>query len=282
MSKSWSILLMLLLVSGACEDPIEIDIPDGPERLVVEGWIYDQPGPYQIKLSVTNNFNDLSPNPKVTNAHVTVQNILGQVYEFTEQEPGIYRSSADWRGETGMSYTCNITLEDGTEVISGTEPLAQVPAIDSLFFKEVLPANIIDGIIQEEYFMGSIIQDPPGENNYYRWRIQRNGAPLLDVQSIVIFSDRFVDGNVFQLEVPQLLFARGDTVIVTQEAISEQAFDYYDLLIAQATTLGQSSGTAPAILRGNLLNINDPSAIILGYFGAVSVTSDTLIISPDN
>lgn len=276
------ISLFLLALASSCEDPIDIDIPDGPERLVVEGWITDQPGPYEIKLSITNNFNDTAPNPKVQNASVIVVDNRGGVFDFTEQSPGSYLSSPDWEGKTGFTYTSMITLSDGTKVVSSPEPLSTVPELDSLFYKEVFPATIIDGIIQEEFFLGSTIQDPPNVDNFYRWRLTQNANPLIDIESIIIFSDRFVDGNDFQLEVPQLLFGRLDTIVVQQESISEKAFDYYDLLIAQATTLGQSSGTAPAILRGNMTNESSPEQIVLGYFGAAAIVLDTIIIAPDN
>lgn len=282
MSRLAVISLIAMVLVTSCEDPIDIEIPDGSERLVVEGWITNQPGPYEIKLSLTNNFNDTAPNPNVENASVRVMDNLGGVFEFVELSSGTYVSTPDWKGETGVQYTCMITLSDGTEIVSSSEPLNPVPDIDSLFYKEVFPANIIDGIIQEEFFLGSTIQDPANMDNFYRWRITQNGNPLIEVESIIIFSDRFVNGNDFQLEVPQLLFARLDTIIVHQESISESAFDYYDLLIAQATTLGQSSGTAPAILRGNMVNQSSPSEIVLGYFGAASITSDTIIIAPDN
>ncbi len=282
MGRLTIISLITLVLAMSCEDPIEIDIPDGPERLVVEGWITDQPGPYEIKLSVTNNFNDTAPNPKVENALVRVMDNLGGVFEFVEISSGTYVSSSEWKGQVDVQYTCMIILPDGTEIVSTPEPLNSVPEIDSLFYKEVFPANIVDGIIQEEFFLGSTIQDPANMDNFYRWRITQNGNPLIDVESIIIFSDRFVDGNDFQLEVPQLLFGRLDTIIVRQESISEKAFDYYDLLIAQATTLGQSSGTAPAILRGNMVNRSNPEEIVLGYFGAAAITADTIIIAPDN
>ena len=282
MARLCVILLLLFVLASSCEDPIDIDIPDGQERLVVEGWITDQPGPYEIKLSVTNNFNDTAPNPKVPNATVSVIDSKGSVFLFTEQAAGVYMSSTDWRGEVGLSYTCLIDLENGMKVVSSAEPLNAVPDFDSLFYKEVFPPNIIDGIIQEEFFIGSTIQDPINVENYYRWRITRNRDPLIDVESIVIFSDRFVNGNDFQLEVPQILFSRLDTVIVRQEGISEKAFDYYDLLIAQATTLGQSSGTAPAVLRGNMFSESNPNEIILGYFGAAAIVSEAIIIAPDN
>jgi hypothetical protein len=270
------------MVASSCEDPIDIDIPDGPERLVVEGWITDQPGPYQIRLSFTNNFNDPAPNPKVLNARVRVDDSEGRSHDFTEVSNGVYGSDIDWKGEVGFEYTCTVLLEDGTTIVSTAELLGAPPDLDSLFYKEVFPANIIDGIIQEEFFLGSIIQDPADVDNYYRWRISQNGNRLNDVQSIIIFSDRFVNGNEFQLEVPQILFGRLDTVVVQQEAISEDAFEYFSLLVAQATTLGQSSGTAPAILRGNLNNVDNPDDIILGFFGTAAITSDTIIIVPDN
>lgn len=276
------ISLFLLALASSCEDPIDIDIPDGPERLVVEGWITDQPGPYEIKLSITNNFNDTALNPKIQNASVSVMDSRGGVFDFTEQSPGSYLSSPDWEGEPGFTYTGMITLSDGTKVVSSPEPLSAVPELDSLFYKEVFPATIIDGIIQEEFFLGGTIQDPPNVDNFYRWRLTQNANPLIDIESIIIFSDRFVDGNDFQLEVPQLLFGRLDTIVVQQESISEKAFDYYDLLIAQATTLGQSSGTAPAILRGNMTNESNPEQIVLGYFGAAAIVLDTIIIAPDN
>ena len=55
--------ITLLLVFATCRE--EIQPLEGPERLVVEGWVTDQPGPFKVKISTTENFSASGPTPRV-------------------------------------------------------------------------------------------------------------------------------------------------------------------------------------------------------------------------
>ena len=60
---------------------------------------------------------------------------------------------------------------------------------------------------------------------------------------------------------------------VEQLSLTEESHDFLALLRSQTVDLGETFGVAPAPIIGNLSNIEDPSEIVLGYFGASSVES---------
>lgn len=276
------ILFGIILFGLACEDPIDVPIPPGPQRIVVEGWITNELKRHSISISQTVPFGENQNFSSVQDAEVTILSSQGVPLILHHTTGGIYLPDSAWTGKIGENYACRINLADGSRIESSFETLQEVPEIDTLFFTPIEPPTIINGIIQEEYFLTGVLTDFENENNFFRWRLFRNGQLMGLPEHIILFNDRFVDGNQFQVEPRQLIFEPGDTVEIRQYALTEPAFDYYTLLVNQATTLGQSSGTAPAVLRGNLTYINQEGRIVLGYFGASAVTQKKNVVFSEN
>lgn len=268
-------LLLLSIFILACEDPIDIEIPLGVERIVVEGIVSTEFPAGHIKLSLTNNFNDISPNPAISNAVVSVIDDQNSRVVYNEIEPGSYMSPSGWQPTIGRSYKCLITLADGKRIESLWEKLIAVPNIDSLYAERKLPVIILSGVEQFEYYINAIINDNAEEENFFRWQLIQNDQVMNKPDDLILFSDRFVNGEVFNYRLSRILFKPGDVVTIRQSSLSSNAYSYYNLLFQQATKLGQASGTAPALLKGNLSNPNDGNELILGYFRASSYTQKT-------
>lgn len=278
----WGLIILLYLLPimsfYSCEDPIELEIPTGRLKVVVEGQIDNSQGPFQVILTNTTNFNDQNPNPRITGATVKIFNDQAESFQMQEISPGRFVSDGGWKPETHRQYGCEIELDDGRVIRSAMEKLPPAPALDSLFVSKRFPQAIVDGQIIDEYLLNALITDPPGVSNFYRWQIIRNGEVLRQPNDIILFSDRFVDGTTFEFQLPKMLFKSGDSITVRHISISENAFDYLNLILAQSTRLGQATGTAPATLQGNLVNVAEPNEIVLGYFSVVSYTEKSIII----
>ena len=104
--------LILLLVSasvvmfGACEKVIELDLNNSQPVLVIEGGVSNQLGYHQVKISKTISFdkkNDFNPH---RGASVSLTSD-GKTMRYIEISPGIYRSPA-FRGIPGVEYTLNV------------------------------------------------------------------------------------------------------------------------------------------------------------------------------
>jgi hypothetical protein len=263
----------------ACEDPIDIEIPNVIERVVVEGIISNEPSSSQVLLSLTNRFDDTSSNPTISDAQVSVIDDQNNTVVFLESASGKYVPTSSWQPTIGSSYKCLITLPDGKKIESTLEKLMPIPKIDSLYAERKLPILILAGIEQFEYYLNATITDDARENNFFRWQLKRNQQKLENPEDLVLFSDRFVNGEIFNYRLSRIIFVPGDSVTIKQSSLSTNAYNYYNLLFQQATKLGQASGTAPALLKGNLINPDDNSELVLGYFRASAYTQKAFLFN---
>jgi hypothetical protein len=95
----------------------------------------------------------------------------------------------------------------------------------------------------------------------------------------VLLSDEFNNGQSLPHHIPEFRLALNDQITIELHSLSSPAFQFLALLRAQTTSLGSSSGTAPAKLIGNLSYTNRPNDIILGFFGASSIKTATSQVS---
>ena len=111
----WPILIIsiLLIFFTSCEKVIYVDLNSVNPKLVVEGNITDQPGPYIIRLSNTVNYYDPNAFPAVKGATITVSDNAGNSEILKETSPGVYETSS-LQGVSGRTYTMNIVTGDGT------------------------------------------------------------------------------------------------------------------------------------------------------------------------
>lgn len=276
-------IVILLPAIVSCEDPISIDLPSEESFVVVEGWITDQPGPYRVKLSQTLPFDSDQLSSKISNASVEIVNHRQERFPLAEDpaNPGVYLTdSASLRGAVGHSYFLEIQWA-GYHITSTFETIREVPEFDTLtyaFLPSVFERETLS--FRSGYLISGIVADPDTRNNYYRWKVSKNGELFNKAEDLILITDRFFNGKRFVYELSSILFQVGDTVTVEQYSLNQRAFDFLRNLNIQAVGLGKSSSTPPAIVRGNLTNLNNESEVILGYFGASSISKASTIVQP--
>ncbi|MBC7893519.1 MAG: DUF4249 domain-containing protein [Sphingobacteriaceae bacterium] len=98
---------------------------------------------------------------------------------------------------------------------------------------------------------------------------------MLFSYDINVFSDRFTNGQpiVGRLagQIPYYE-ARGALVEIRQQALTPEAYQYYQLFASQTQGNGGLADTPPAPLLGNVRNLDNPDEIISGYFTAGAVS----------
>ncbi|MEM7161260.1 MAG: DUF4249 domain-containing protein [Bacteroidota bacterium] len=189
-------LVLFSALLASCTKEVFIDIPEGEQKLVVEGFIITNSPPV-IFLSKSQSFNDpIDPeglaNTFVSGASVEVH-VEGDTYELeelcvstlspTELELAaellglsveeiqaidlcVY-TSLDFFGEEGKTYDLTINAE-GESISSRTKIDYAVP-LDSLWFE-------IWGDTDSLGFIWGILTDPDTAGNNYRWYSQRINA----------------------------------------------------------------------------------------------------------
>ncbi len=279
MKKFLTISFILILAS--CEDPIVIDLPEGTNLLVIEGWVTDKIDRQSVIVTRTNGFSSLLANPPVSDAQVAVFDDEGGVFTYTYVDNGIYISDSSFSGTYGRSYQLRVILQNQDTVVSLSEQLIEVNDIDSLGFDFFLTQDETDP--REEiivYYPVAFSVDPADQVNFYKWNIFRNNVKFDDANSIVLLEDRFFNGNAFQNDFTDFEFDELDTIKIEIQSISLNVFEFFKLFQSQVVSLGTSSGSSPASLTGNIENISNPNEKVLGFFGATSLKSAETIIRP--
>ena len=263
------VTLLVGIYLFSCEEVVDLDLPTGEKLIVISGWITNQPGPYEVTITETIGFNNQNPNPGVGGAQVFTTDRLGIRYDFTETENvGVYRSDPDdLRGIPGNAYVLHVILEDGTEYASDQQVLNPVPDLEDVSIDSFL--DVINS--EPNFFVKGFILDEPSIRNFYRWRVFVNGNLQNTPDDLIVFNDKFTDGRRFENRADNILLNENDVVILEHWSLSEGAFRYYELLISQTKSDFGGTNTPPAIVHGNLSNINDNSETVLGFFGASEI-----------
>ena len=273
--KRLKTIFLIFLIS--CGDT-EIELPNGQELFVVEGWITNQNKQHWVKISTTVPFDDSRTENPVEDAIVSIEDNAG-IFPMTHSSNGLYLTNT-FAGITARSYRVNIQLTTGEIIQSGWERLNPLMPIDTIkydFFDEPNPETGEDIQI---YFPIVVSSDPVNETNFYRYKGFRNGQLLNEPSELILLNDQFVNGATSLPNfIPELRYSFEDTIQVELHSLTKASFQFLELLKSQTTSLGSSSGTSPAALIGNLENIDDVNQVILGFFGASAVSSDTTIIN---
>jgi len=274
------------LFLSACERVVEITVPDGPTRLVVEGRVEavvgSASGRQQVILTTTTPYFSQAAAPPARGAQVSIADETGRVVPLLESAtaPGHYITES-LVARVGGRYTLRIKWQgDDYEAVDTLKP---VPPIDSVYFakrsflgfgrpddEDTLPRITID------------VQDPPGAGNYYLWDLYVDGQRVLVSDSVLrhraIDTDQYFDGlriRSYQSH-PDTPIRPGQTVLLRQQSLSEQQYRFYRTLNDQMIGNGSPFSIPPTSVRGNVANRTRPEVRALGIFMATNVVERTL------
>lgn len=256
------IALLIFLIN--CQETVFLELDSAPPRLVIEGKITDQPGPYTVQLSYSSTFNTTGVAPELSEAEVVVSDDRGNEETLVRTGAGTYQTVA-LQGQIGTTYTLEVTYE-GTSY-AATSYLGPVGGIDSL----VINYSDESSIREEGYYVSIYAQKSvPDQLNYYRWKLYENDSLLNGRQYLIVDSDEFaatIEGIEFDYA-----FDLGDTVKCETESLTKEAFDYF----VQLNTILNRDGV---VMKSR--NINPPTNFtpeVLGIFQTSAVSSAEAVI----
>lgn len=290
------VIILLVLIASfltACEDIIDLKVPDSNKYLVVDASLTNLPGTQVIHLLESQNYFDNSEPAGIKGAKVRVTDNEGKAFDFIENtsKPGYY----EWKqtnnqtfGKIGNTYTLSINWNgEQFEAVSG---MYRVPPIDSIRYK-FSKANLRqsgEGKPLEGYEANFYARDFRGEGDCYRIKAYKNGKLFNETNNLTIAYDANfqkgaqADGLMFILPVrssisPEL-YLNGDSLKVELLSISEAQFDFYTqarLEINNAGLFARPSANIPT----NLVNKNKNSPWQgAGWFGVSAVSSKSIKI----
>jgi len=279
--KNIFILVIAITVFTSCEEDVTNDVTlNSIERLVIEGGIErNSNSTFQaIRLTKTLPFLTNTPNQGVLDAVVTVSDGV-TTWNFTHSGNGNYSNNI-LLPEIGKTYTITIIWNNETYV--GSDTLNQVPLFDNFYYELEEETLFTD----EGFFIKFDSTDPIGVENYYDYRVFKNNVftivPDPGNNQTLIVSDEFFDGQQRIGVNPneEVSFKIGDIAKAQQLAISKKYYQFLFELFTQTGNQGISfiGNPPPASIKSNIINISNPKNRILGYFYAVDIVEDSILI----
>jgi len=278
MKKYILYIATLFIALQSCQDVIDIEIPEGETRIIINGRITDSL-PAEVRIYATVNFLSGQPNPPMSDALVELFENGEKVAELKEfpARPGVY--GHPFVGTEGNDYHILVTFTEGHPYFGGTrwrsasERMNRVPPADSSYSK-FFPRQ---PFIEEGYYAFIIFTEPAGLGDNYRVRLWRNDTLLSSAFDLTFFNDEFIDGFAFNdnpIPAVQIGSASkpGDFYKVELSSISSNAYKFFTILQQQTVQVGSTFDPPPAPIFGNITNADNPNKLGLGYFFASKLT----------
>jgi Domain of unknown function (DUF4249) len=298
------LLTFVLLLNQGCKKPYAPPaITKDNKFLVIEGVLVNSPdSPSIFSLSRTIRLTD-STNSTVPEmgAQVSAESNSGEIVPFGEYSAGIYQASSVVLNTTSK-YRLRILTTAGKTYLSDYVDVKQAPPIDSVYWQQNNDVNI---------FVSS--HDPGNNTKYYRWDFKEtwqyrsqleaelgilNGQVIFldssnqqyncwsthDANTILIGSSAALTNDVINGQQLTTIIQNTErlairySILVKQYALTEDGYQYYEILKKNTESLGSIFDAQPSELTGNFHSLQDPSEVVIGFFSASSVAQKRIFI----
>ncbi|SHM15174.1 DUF4249 family protein [Chitinophaga sp. CF418] len=250
-----SIIFIALLLT-ACEKTIDLKYKDNLSRIIIEGNITNEAGPYYVKITKSIKLTETGTYPTIDDAVVTISDDAGNSETLSTLGNGTYRTNL-LTGVEGRTYTLTVQAENQTYTAQSTMP-QHVP-FDSIRIE----TDIITG--ETEYSVIPVYTDPFAKGNNYRFVLWINNK-LINQHFVQNDEVRNGAANSVRLEIndDDIEFKQGDSISLQMQCIDKNVALYYRTL-ALISDSGPGGGATPNNPPNNISNG------ALGIFSAYTV-----------
>jgi Domain of unknown function (DUF4249) len=296
------LVINLSFLIGSCVDSVPFSTKSEDGFLSVEGTFHNLADTQFLTLYRSRGYTS-APNPEIK-ARITIFSNDNKSAMYNEIRPGVYALLPQiLRGDVGKRYYIEIKTRDGKTYQSEPETMPEPVKPDSISFsaydKEELSPS---GIKTEDRVLKILINTPIKQGNndaFLRWNIddsfEFNTLPECEpsFKRVITcyYSRKMPVSRVALVSSKDLLYSRVDAFAinevslqlfslqfkeihywrVTQNSITEKAYNYWKNIDKVSNQVGSLFDVAPAYVKGNLFNVNDTEEKVLGYFEIVAV-----------
>jgi hypothetical protein len=283
MKKIRFAILLGIVAAGfsACEDTIDLDVPNGKSYPVLDAWLTTENGPQTIRftnsvVSYTNN----TPATVIADATITVEDLTaGVTYPFTFSN-GVYRNDPGGDKSIGvLGHVYKLTLTYNGETFVATDSIKRVPQVDSISYEFKTEEDAMSN--KEGYYAKLHAADIAGGDDYYWIRSYRNDRSHRNTDEYAVnaaFNDGVADGWNFVDPIKEGItdddkpYQLGEKVIVRIASLSKPSYYFIQQVIDQQQSFGLFAKVLENI-RPNIANTTTGGKIkILGWFGTSAVS----------
>jgi hypothetical protein len=271
--KKIALLFCCTIFLVNCEEVVEIDLPTGTPKLVIEALFevyFDEVTPTTntiVKLRLSAGYFDETL-PVVTNAIVTLENLsTNTIISFEDNDlDGNYLPTNAFIPEDDVVYELSVTYNN--EVYKGKATKTKTPLFINVEqgTKTLFSGNETEVIVE--------FSDAALEDNFYLFDFSNN--------LYLSIEDRFFNGSDYnfsffyqedEVEIPS-------DVLIKMSGVSKDYYTYFRVLTNQS---GQNGGgpfqTIPSSLLGNIVNTSHQDNFPLGYFNISETVTYTLSLT---
>jgi hypothetical protein len=299
---------LLLIVLAGCLEPYEPPTTkENIRMLVVDAFLNTSQGIMEVNLSYTTPLTSTSPPPKVDFATVELQDDEGRSIPLFWVGGGKYQIQGSLTNP-GRTYRLYIRTESNKEYVSDFVAMKRTPPID----------DVVYSVNGNDLEINLNTHDPSGNSRYYRWTYvetfrYRSNFPSAYVKppgaqprlrlpeeeihvcwrsdtsrQIILGSTNHLSEDVVSnfnvLTVPggSLKLSDRYSVLVQQQALSLEVYNYYLNLQKSTESLGGLFDPQPSQLESNIHSLNDPNEEVIGFFSGGEVSEKRIFIDKDD
>ncbi len=251
----------------------------------------------------------------MVDATVTLRDDRGRSETYRELGGGIYQLEGNLlQAVTGLQYTLEIVLEDGTTYRTASQSMPPAVGADSTYINLRQEQIINDqGNVLEETAIDLLVDTPvlTGEAQVWlRWTFDQtysfvslpcnpfNQTPVCyfthppedPIISLATNADLSADrltgiqvGRIRNINRLNEEYTEGRHCFsVYQHSITEEAFTYWSDLDEVVNQSGSIFDAVPAEVRGNVFNVDDPEESVLGFFELAQIDTVRHCIIPQD
>lgn len=261
--------IIAALLTG-CTEKIDVDLDETYDRLVVEGYITNEPGRHQVELSRSTDFFDPGQAGRISGARVILDDGVNPADTLQEhpEKQGIYQTAEHYLGVPGREYHLKIELPEPIHETSTYEASCVMPPERTL---DSIRVYYLDS--WEAWEVWSYAIDPPTKD-YYMFDLYKNDTLVTDtITEPFVIEDRLFNGQstngaaigYYQEEYPDEIVRIGDTLKARLARITREHYNFMMDVSQQSGYQNPLFSGPPANIRGN---ISDGG---IGFFGAFTV-----------
>lgn len=262
-------LTLLAALTSSCEEVIDYKLRETDEKVVVQGMITDQPGPYTVKITGTKGYLAAGEVPTRDADLVTVTDVEANVVDTLQRTAaGVYRTTAKL-GTGQVNHSYRLLVVRGSQRIEATSRLKPCAPLDSIIFTYRSPRT--DLVSDSGYYTTFFFREPLGRGDYYRINFFEN-SEWRNRNELFFFDDELYDGNYGEVEIGGYPSQIRDTITIQMLSIDRPAYDFYTGLANSQYQSGTPFDSPPANAPTNL------TGGALGFFGASQVRTVRRVI----
>ena len=296
----------ILILISSCKEAYNPHLKNaGYNYLVVEGNIVAGNDSTFIHLTRTVDVSDTSVAQPELNANVKVESGDGEIYQLQDAHNGNY-FSAPLNISTNKTYRLHIFTSDGKEYASDYVPVKITPPIDSVSWKldnntgVTIYVSTHDATNSTQYYRWKYIETwehrpkysseliydrsirnvrirLPDEQIYRCWNTDTSGEIFI-ASTENLSADVLYEKQLINIPYGSTKIDRVYSILVTQYALTKEAYQYWDNLKKNTESLGSIFDPQPFADYGNMHSITDPSEPVLGYISACSAIQQRIFI----